>query len=293
MTTRNCSGLSHSPKVLGGSDALCDLVADRQADEIAVAVTHLESVEKSALLRGLVKCKMQGVKIHTMSALYEMVTGKIPVTHISDIWFVNTAMSGTRKGVYNPKLKRLLDIGFSLAGLLCGLPFLLPVCIAIKLDSKGPVFYRQKRTGADDTVFHLLKFRSMIADAEQNGAVWAQKQDPRATRVGRVMRKLRIDEVPQIYNVLKGDISFIGPRPERPEFVEMLEKTIPYYGLRHSVKPGITGWAQVNYPYGASEEDALEKLKYDLYYIKNLSAFLDFHILLRTLRVVLFRKGAR
>jgi lipopolysaccharide/colanic/teichoic acid biosynthesis glycosyltransferase len=133
----------------------------------------------------------------------------------------------------------------------------------------------------------------MRVDAEQNGAVWANKEDPRVTRVGKIIRKLRIDEIPQIWNVLKGDISFIGPRPERPEFVEILERKIPYYALRHSVKPGITGWAQVNYPYGASEEDALEKLQYDLYYIKNLSAFVDFHILLRTVRVVLSQKGAR
>jgi sugar transferase (PEP-CTERM system associated) len=286
--------LSHSPKVLGGSDVLEELVTGHQADEIAVAVTHLESPEKHDLLRALVRCKMQGVDVYRMSSLYEEVTGKIPVTHISDVWFIDTVMYGTKKGIYNMKVKRLLDIGFSFVALLCwGLPLLLLTCVAIKLDSKGPVFYRQKRTGARGTVFELVKFRSMTVDAEQNGAVWASKKDPRVTRVGRIIRKLRIDEVPQVWNVLKGDISFIGPRPERPEFVETLEKKIPYYGLRHSVKPGITGWAQVNYPYGASEEDALEKLQYDLFYIKNLSAFLDFHILLKTVRVVLSQKGAR
>jgi len=138
-----------------------------------------------------------------------------------------------------------------------------------------------------------VKFRSMKIDAEKDGAVWASEKDPRVTRVGRIIRTLRIDEIPQMWNVLKGDMSFIGPRPERPEFVQILERKVPYYAVRHSVKPGITGWAQVNYPYGASEEDALEKLQYDLFYLKNLSPFLDFHILLRTVRVVLFGKGAR
>lgn len=287
-------GLSRSPKVLGGSDALEEIVADHRADEIAVAVTHLESTERHDLLKGLVKCKMQGVNVYPMASLYEEVTGKIPVAHISDVWFINTAISGTQNGIYNPKMKRLLDIGFSLVALLFwGLPLLFPVCAAIKLDSRGPVFYRQRRIGANGATFEIVKFRSMRVDAEQNGAVWANKEDPRVTRVGKIIRKLRIDEIPQIWNVLKGDISFIGPRPERPEFVEILERKIPYYALRHSVKPGITGWAQVNYPYGASEEDALEKLQYDLYYIKNLSAFVDFHILLRTVRVVLSQKGAR
>ncbi len=287
-------GLSHSPKVLGTSAALEEIVAGHHADEIALAITCLESTEKSGLLRGLVECKMHGVDVHLMPSLYEEVTGKIPVTHVNDMWFINTTISGTKRSIYNRKVKRLLDVVFSLVALLFGgVPLLLPVWIAIKLDSKGPVFYRQRRMGAKGAVFELVKVRSMRVDAEQNGAVWASKEDPRVTRVGRVIRKLRIDELPQIWNVLKGDISFIGPRPERPEFVEMLDRKIPYYALRHSVKPGITGWAQVNYPYGASERDALEKLQYDLYYIKNLSAFLDFHILLKTIRVVLFQRGAR
>jgi sugar transferase (PEP-CTERM system associated) len=287
-------GLSHSPRILGGSDALDEIVANHRADEIALAVTHLEGAEKHNLLRGLLRCKMRGVEVYPMPALYEEVTGKIPVAHINDAWLINTAISGTKKSIYNRKVKRLLDIAFSfVAVLFWALPLLFPVCIAVKLDSRGPIFYRQRRTGLNGAVFGLMKFRSMKADAEQNGAVWASKKDPRVTKVGKIIRKLRIDEVPQIWNVLKGDISFIGPRPERPEFVEMLERKIPYYALRHCVKPGITGWAQVNYPYGASEEDALEKLQYDLYYIKNLSAFLDFHILLKTVRVVLSQKGAR
>ncbi len=287
-------GLSHSPKVLGTSEALDEIVAGHRADEIAVAVTHLESTERHGLLRGLVRCKMQGVEVYPMPTLYEEVTGKIPVAHISDAWLINTAISGTKKGIYNQRLKRLFDIAVSFVGVLFWvLPLSFPLAVAIKLDSRGPVFYRQRRMGLNGAFFELIKFRSMRVDAEQNGAVWASKEDPRVTRMGKIIRKLRIDEVPQIWNVLKGDISFIGPRPERPEFVETLAQKIPYYALRHSVKPGITGWAQVNYPYGASEEDALEKLQYDLFYVKNLSPFLDFHIILRTVRVVLSRKGAR
>ena len=285
---------SYSLQVLGRSAALEEIVAHHQADEIALAITRLEDSDKNGLLRGLVECKMRGVEVYLMPALYEEVTGKIPVTYVNDAWFINTTISGTKKSIYNRKAKRLLDILFSFGALLFwGLPLLLPVCIAIKLDSRGPIFYKQRRTGANGVVFDLVKLRSMRVDAEQNGAVWATEEDPRITRVGRIIRKLRIDELPQIWNVLKGDVSFIGPRPERPEFVKMLERKIPYYALRHAVKPGITGWAQVNYRYGASEADALEKLQYDLYYIKNLSAFLDFCILLRTVKVVLFQRGAR
>ncbi|OPY70879.1 MAG: UDP-N-acetylgalactosamine-undecaprenyl-phosphate N-acetylgalactosaminephosphotransferase [Syntrophorhabdaceae bacterium PtaU1.Bin034] len=283
----------NSPRVLGECRLLGEIVAKNQADEIAVAIRHLKTQTAGDLMKSILDCKLQGVNVHSMPSLYEGVAGKIPVRHTSDTWFINETISGVRRSVYNRKIKRLLDVFFSFVGLLCSIPLILPVCIAIKLDSPGPVFYRQRRTGVKGPVFELIKFRSMRPDAEANGAVWASAKDPRVTRVGAVIRKLRIDEIPQIWNVLKGDMSFIGPRPERPEFVETLQKKIPYYALRHSVKPGITGWAQVSYPYGASEEDALEKLQYDLYYIKNLSPFLDFHILLRTVKVVLFGKGAR
>ncbi len=205
----------------------------------------------------------------------------------------NYSNIGCKKSIYNIKVKRVLDIIFSLLGLLISLVITIPVAILIKLESKGPIFYRQKRVGLNNNIFECIKFRSMTVDAEKYGAIWASKNDSRVTRVGKIIRKLRIDEIPQMWNVLKGEMSFIGPRPERPEFVYQLEKKIPYYNLRHSVKPGITGWAQVCYPYGASEEDALEKLKYDLYYIKNLSLFLDFQILLKTAKVVLLGKGAR
>jgi exopolysaccharide biosynthesis polyprenyl glycosylphosphotransferase len=186
-----------------------------------------------------------------------------------------------------------LDKLLAVVGLILASPVMVLTAVLIRLESKGPALYRQERVGLDEKPFILFKFRSMCADAECDGAVWAQKEDTRVTRVGRIIRKTRIDELPQLWNVLKGDMSFVGPRPERTEFVEFLKKDVPYYMLRHSVRPGITGWAQVNYPYGASRNDALEKLQYDLYYIKNDSFLLDIHIMLRTLRVMLFGIGAR
>jgi exopolysaccharide biosynthesis polyprenyl glycosylphosphotransferase len=181
----------------------------------------------------------------------------------------------------------------SILSLAIFLPVSLLIALAIKLDSKGPIFYKQERIGEDGKIFTLFKFRSMRTDAEANGPVWARANDNRVTRVGRVIRKLRLDEIPQMINVFKGEMGFVGPRPERPFFVDRLTKEIPLYAYRHSVKPGITGWAQLYYPYGASKEDALEKLKYDLYYIKNMSPFMDLMIILETIKVVLFGKGAR
>ena len=173
-------------------------------------------------------------------------------------------------------------------------PFLILVAIAIKLDSRGPVLFAQERVGENEETFKLYKFRSMKADAEkESGPVWAQEDDPRVTRVGKIIRKLRIDELPQLWNVLKGDMSFVGPRPERPFFVEQLKKKIPYYNERSSVKPGVTGWAQIKYPYGSTEKDALEKLKYDLYYIKNMTMLIDFIVIFHTVKIMLLGRGAR
>lgn len=276
--------------VLGNYEQLNDIVEKENIDIVIIAVTHMENTE---LLKYALECKMKGISVVDLPSFYEEVTGKVPVELVNDLWLVTTPISGVRKSIYNMKVKRVLDIIFSVLGLIVSLIITIPVAILIKLESKGPVFYRQKRVGLNNRVFECIKFRSMTVDAEKNGAVWASKNDNRVTRVGKVIRKLRIDEIPQMWNVLKGEMSFIGPRPERPEFVEHLQKVIPYYNLRHSVKPGITGWAQVCYPYGASEEDALEKLKYDLYYIKNLSLFLDFQILLKTAKVVLLGQGAR
>jgi exopolysaccharide biosynthesis polyprenyl glycosylphosphotransferase len=189
--------------------------------------------------------------------------------------------------------KRWLDIASSALSLILSLPLCLFVALAIKLDSSGPVFYRQDRVGQDGKTFTMLKFRSMRNDAEENGPTWAAINDDRITRVGRFIRKYRLDEIPQMINVLKGDMSFIGPRPERPIFVDKFAKEIPYYPQRHVVKPGISGWAQIRYPYGASKEDALEKLKYDLYYIRHFSIFFDISIILETGKVVLLGKGSR
>jgi len=191
--------------------------------------------------------------------------------------------------------KRLVDIIASLGLLLVAWPFMLLACLAILLENglKSPVIYRQIRVGEDNKPFAVMKFRSMCTDAEKNGAQWAQKNDDRITSVGRFIRKVRIDELPQIFNVLKGEMSFVGPRPERPEFVDGFEQRIPFYAERHRVKPGITGWAQLCYPYGANEQDTINKLEYDLYYVKNYSLFLDISIILGTVEVILWGRGAR
>jgi exopolysaccharide biosynthesis polyprenyl glycosylphosphotransferase len=213
------------------------------------------------------------------------------VEKVNPAWLIFSDGFDCGRGTYY--IKRLLDICLALFGLAVSLPVTFITALLIKLESPGPIFYRQERVGERGRVFPIVKFRSMRQDAEKNGAVWAMKNDNRVTRVGGFIRKVRIDEIPQMLNVLKGQMSFVGPRPERPVFVEQLVKKLPYYSLRHSAKPGITGWAQVCYPYGASEEDALRKLEYDLYYIKHQSIYLDLLIIFRTVKTVLFQKGAR
>jgi exopolysaccharide biosynthesis polyprenyl glycosylphosphotransferase len=223
----------------------------------------------------------------------ERETGRIDLRSTNPSWliFSDGFTSGRR---LSSVLKRVFDIAASLVLLIVALPLILFGAISVKLDSKGPAFFRQTRVGLFGEHFQLVKLRSMRTDAEADGkAKWAEKDDPRVTRVGKWIRLLRIDELPQIWSVLKGDMSFVGPRPERPEFVADLEKKLLYYSERHMVKPGITGWAQINYPYGASLQDARAKLEYDLYYAKNYTPFLDILILLQTLRVVLWPEGAR
>jgi len=283
-------GARHSPTVLGGTEMLSD---ENLTRNISTVVMDISQMKNPDTLKRALQCKLRGILVYDLPTFYEDVMGKLPVEYMDDRSLVGNPLVGVRRNTYNLKGKRVLDIAFSVLGLLLSLPITLPAAAAIKLESKGPVFYRQRRTGYRNRTFEAVKFRSMTVDAEQNGAVWAGQNDARVTKVGRLIRKYRIDEIPQMWNVLRGEMSFIGPRPERPEFVVTLEKKIQYYSLRHSVKPGITGWAQVNYPYGASEEDALEKLKYDLYYINYLSPALDFHILLRTVKIVLFGRGAR
>ena len=217
-------------------------------------------------------------------SFYESVTKKIPLEAIDEIWFLEN-LSRAEKRI-DEISKRVFDILFSLVGLLI-IAILFPfIILFIKVDSQGPVFYAQKRMGKDGKIFTLYKFRTMIADAEKEGFQWALPNDHRITRAGKVLRTLHLDELLQFYNILKGDISFVGPRPERPEFVEQLKKEIPYYEIRHLIKPGLTGWAQINYHYGASVGEAKEKLQYELYYIKNRSFFLDLGIILKTIRII-------
>jgi exopolysaccharide biosynthesis polyprenyl glycosylphosphotransferase len=221
-----------------------------------------------------------------------MLTGKLLVKYINPSWLVFS--SGFEKSGLRRFSKRLSDLVVSTILIIFTLPLFLLTAVLIKLDSPGPVIFSQTRVGEWRRIYRVYKFRSMVRDAEKlTGPVWAQENDPRITRVGRIMRRLRIDELPQLWNVLKGDMSFVGPRPEREVFVKELEKIVPYYRERFTVKPGITGWAQVKYGYGASVEDAIEKLNYDLFYIKNMSFGLDILVLILTIKIVLFGHGVR
>jgi sugar transferase (PEP-CTERM system associated) len=240
----------------------------------------------------LLECRMRGITVHDASAFIERETGKVDLEGLRASWLVfEDGFHVSRIGQW---CKRGLDIAVSGSLLVLFAPVLVLTALLIKMDTHGPVFYRQVRVGLNGELYSILKFRSMVQDAEKDGkAQWATSGDARVTRVGAVIRKARIDEIPQVINVLKGDMSFVGPRPERPVFVEQLAAEISYYSERHRVKPGITGWAQINYPYGASVEDAREKLKYDLYYVKHQSFLFDMVTILQTVRIVLFAEGAR
>lgn len=241
----------------------------------------------------LLEAKLHGFMVADIRSFYEHVAQRLPLSQLTDEWLLqNEGFSLNTRGSLR-RLKRALDVMLSGIMLILTLPIMLVAALVVRLESPGPVIYTQKRVGLREKEFTVYKFRSMRADAEKDGAVWAAQNDSRVTRFGQIMRKTRIDELPQLWNVLKGDMSFIGPRPERMTFVQDLKKSIPYYGLRHTVKPGLTGWAQVCYPYGASVEDARRKLEYDLYYIKNMSILLDIRIILKTMGVVLFPRGAR
>jgi sugar transferase (PEP-CTERM system associated) len=240
----------------------------------------------------LLRMKLAGIRFDHLPSVYEEYTGKIAVENLRPSWLIFS--SGFNKTRWLTVSKRAIDVVTSLTLLVLALPVMLLAAILVKLTSRGPVFYHQQRVGQHDRVFTMHKFRSMCSDAEQHtGAVWARDGDDRVTPVGRMLRQTRIDELPQLWNVLRGEMSFVGPRPERPEFVESLKQQIPFYSQRHVVKPGITGWAQVYYSYGASVEDALEKLQYDLFYVKNLSIALDLFIIAKTVKTVLMRRGAK
>ena len=275
-------------RVLPDSDlvALCER---SKVDAIVLALDERRGVLPIELLLSL---RLKGIRVLEISSFLEQEMGRLETELMRPSWL---ALSDTGpRGRIERTVKRTFDIVVALVMLIATLPLIAPTMLAIFAEDRGPIFYRQERVGLAGRRFKLLKFRSMQVDAERDGvARWAALQDPRVTKVGGIIRKLRIDEIPQIYNVLRGEMSFVGPRPERPSIVSQLAQDIPYYQYRHSVKPGITGWAQINYPYGASVEDAIEKLKYDLYYIKNYSLLLDFVILIQTLRVVVWPHGAR
>jgi sugar transferase (PEP-CTERM system associated) len=277
-----------NPKIIGDYSHLFPIVKKEQVTKVIVALPDRRGkFPTSALL----KCKLEGVEIEDGVSFYEQMNGKILVNHLKPGWLIFSDGFKRQGKVFT---KRLTDILLSGMGLLLASPVVLFTALLIKLESPGPIFFRQKRVGQDGRIFTLLKFRSMRVGAEkETGPIWAQVSDSRTTRIGSWIRKGRIDEIPQMINVLRGEMSFVGPRPERPYFVARLRKQIPYYTLRYTVKPGITGWAQVRYSYGASVKDALEKLQYDLYYIKNMSFLFDVTIVVETIKTVLIGKGAR
>ena len=271
---------------------LLALAKELHVDEIVVAVG--ERRRKGFPVHDLLDCKLSGIDVIDLQGFFERETGKLKLDILSPSWMIFS--DGFTQGGGMSARKRVFDIIVSLALLSLSWPFMLAVAVAIKLEGwgKGSIFYRQIRVGEHWRLFNVYKFRSMREDAEKGGkAQWAKKDDDRVTKVGKFIRKTRLDELPQIFNVLKGDMSFVGPRPERPEFVTQLTEQIPYFAERHRVKPGITGWAQICYPYGASEKDSLEKLQFDLYYIKNYSLFLDLVIILQTAHSVIAGKGGR
>lgn len=254
-----------------------------------IIVISEEAKQDEASVQSLYELIRLGKTVIDFDKFYESITGKIPVSLISKTWFLENLLEINKQTF--EKVKRAADVFFSIFLLIIFAVIYPFISLAIKINGKGPVFYKQKRVGRNEKIFEILKFRSMIADAETNGAEWAKKDDKRITLIGKILRKSRIDELPQAWNVLKGDLSFIGPRPERPEFTRDLEKQIHHYSMRHLVKPGLSGWAQVNFPYGASVEDATEKMQYDLYYIKNRSLLLEISIMFKTIMTILSRSG--
>ncbi|HIE38025.1 MAG TPA: sugar transferase [Anaerolineae bacterium] len=275
-------------RVVGDRHALDQLIIQHQVDTLILAITH--DIDGD-LMQRLLDCLELGVEIIPMPVLYEQLTGRVPVEHVGGNWYVAMPIMHPLTRPLNRAVKRLMDIVLASLGLLFLVPFLPIIALAIYLDSPGPVFYTQTRVGRSGRLFKAYKFRSMVPDAERGRAVWAREGDPRVTRVGRFLRKTHIDEFPQFLNVLKGEMSAVGPRPERPEFVEELVREIPFYRVRHAVKPGMAGWALVKYGYASSKEDAVMKLQYDLYYIKHWSPWLDLVILLKTVIDTLTLRG--
>lgn len=276
-------------RIVVDGKSLQQAVRELKVDEIIVAVRQ----QRGGVLplRELLDCRLYGAEITDLARFFERVHGKVPIELVKVSWLIYG--NGYRQGWLRTVVKRMFDLLAALALLIVTLPLMVVTTLAIALETGFPVIYRQERVGYHGKTFTVLKFRSMGHDAEKGGkARWAIARDPRVTRVGRMIRKLRIDELPQLFNVLKGEMSFVGPRPERPEFVDLLTAQIPFYAVRHSVKPGLTGWAQVRYSYGATVEQSVRKLEYDLYYVKNHTLALDILVLLETVRVVMLGEGA-
>lgn len=277
-------------KIIKDEAPLLAICARYGVEELVVGIRDRRN--GNVPIRELLECKLEGISIVELSSFFERETGHVQLDSLNPSWMVFS--DGFCRTSYRNASKRIVDVVAGLAMLIASAPLMLLTAVAIFAETGRPILYRQLRIGECGHPFEVLKFRSMRVDAERDGvAQWAQRNDSRITRVGRVIRTLRIDELPQLFNVLKGDMSLVGPRPERPQFVEELRREIPYYSNRHTVKPGLTGWAQIRYPYGASVEDARQKLQYDLYYAKNHTLFLDMLILLQTAEVVMFGRGAR
>lgn len=283
-------GSSHlgSPQIIGAYEDLSEVVTQFHIHTIAVCVEDRRAVLP---VQALLDCKTIGINVIDGHQIYEDESGRLSIDQLRPSALIFS--SGFKRRVLTMGLKRVVDILIAAIGLVLLVPLCVLIGLIIKIDSSGPVFYRQMRVGLRGQPFMIWKFRSMYNDAEKSGPRWAEKQDARVARVGRILRKLRIDELPQLYNVLRGEMSLVGPRPERPVFVDELRKKIPYYDIRHTVRPGVTGWAQTQFRYGSSAEDSHTKLQYDLYYVKNMTFALDLRILAETTRVVLLGEGAR
>lgn len=273
--------------ILGDRYSINNVIRQNDVDLIIAAITH----EKHAdLIKALINCSWKGIDIIDMPAIYEQLTGKIPFKHINNMWMLHIAIGKPK--LYSRLIKPILEAIIALILFILLIPVMVVLAIVIKCDSRGRIFYTQERVGKDGRKFTIMKFRTMVENAESlTGAVYAADNDPRITKIGRFLRKWRLDEIPQLVNVIKGDMSLVGPRPEREIFIREFEEKIPFYTQRLLVRPGLTGWAQVKFPYASSIEQTEEKLQYDLYYIKNMSFILDFVVFLKTIRVVLFGKG--
>ncbi len=277
-----------NPGVIGTIEDIPAIVRARGVNRVVVSLSESRG---TLPMDTLLEMKMDGVSFAHLASVYEEYTGKIAVENLRPSWFIFS--DGFTRPSWLPFVKRSLDVGLAVIGLIVAAPLMAAIALLIKATSEGSALYRQNRVGQHGRVFTVHKFRSMWIDAEaRTGAVWASADDPRIMPIGRLLRRTRLDELPQLWNILVGDMSFVGPRPERPEFVTQLSREIPFYGQRHVVRPGLTGWAQVRYTYGASVEDALMKLQYDLFYIKNMSLSLDLFIIFSTIKTVVLRRGA-